>query len=288
MLFFCIVAQSAATGSATLSFFRCLDLEATQVAQWPDAIRRLRAEEYEAILLRGVYPAAFCASLCERLRAGQHGLVQSSFPPPFRSHFYGINLNLAAPDLVEYFRAAPLFGDHLVRLFAGEVDLATRMTGLLALLDEGRRYRAAPGPQPGLDHMFATLRVHLPGGFIPRHFDNEQASRASFRLIVPQLAGDIYSYVLAFSRAEAGGELEIFNLRHEGRRFRMADGTEDAAHLDVTGVESVRVALAPGEMIIFNSGRFLHRVTPVVGATPRWTACSFMAESRDGEALCWG
>ena len=29
--------------------------------------------------------------------------------------------------------------------------------------------------------------------------------------------------------------------------------------------------------------------TPVIGATTRWTACSFMAESRSDDAvLCWG
>jgi hypothetical protein len=41
-------------------------------------------------------------------------------------------------------------------------------------------------------------------------------------------------------------------------------------------------------MITFNSGRYLHRVTPVIGATTHWTACSFMADSRPGDVLCWG
>jgi hypothetical protein len=42
-------------------------------------------------------------------------------------------------------------------------------------------------------------------------------------------------------------------------------------------------------MIIVNSGRFLHRVTPVIGTTVRWTACSFMAESKAGDCVyCWG
>jgi alpha-ketoglutarate-dependent taurine dioxygenase len=54
-------------------------------------------------------------------------------------------------------------------------------------------------------------------------------------------------------------------------------------------VESVSFRLDPGDMIIFNSGHYLHRVTPVVGSTVRWTACSFMAESKAGDRVyCWG
>ena len=167
--------------------------------------------------------------------------------------------------------------------------MEARVAGLLSSLDRDQPYRAAPGPQPQIDHMFTTLRAHLPGGFIPPHFDNEQGYRETYRLVMAQVGGDLFSFVLAFSRPEAGGELEIFNLRHEGRRFRMADGEDDASRLDLTGVESIRFRLMPGEMIIFNSGRYLHRVNPVIGTATRWTACSFMAESRSGEQVyCWG
>lgn len=106
---------------------------------------------------------------------------------------------------------------------------------------------------------------------------------------MPQIGADLFSYVLAFSVAEAGGELEVFDLRHGGRPFRMAHGEDDASGLVLTGVDSVKFRLGAGDMLVFNSGRYLHRVTPVVGATTRWTACSFMAESRTGEHVyCWG
>ncbi len=270
------------------SFFRHIIIEAADAAHHADAIRRLRREEFEGIILRHVYDADECARLCARLETGQHGLIRTEFPAPFRAYFLGVNLNLAPADLTGYFEAAQIFRTRLERLFSGCIELETRVTGLLASLDAGRCYRAAPGPRPGADHMFTTLRAHLPGGFIPQHFDNEQASRESYRLIMPHINADLYSFVLAFSRAEAGGALEIFNLKHGGRRFRMVDGDENASHLNLDGVESVSFRLEPGDMIVFNSGRYLHRVTPVVGATTRWTACSFISESRAGEAWCWG
>jgi hypothetical protein len=270
------------------SFFRSVLVAAADVAAHSDAIRRLRREEIEGILVRDVYDAATCAAVCERLEAGRHGLVRTSFPAPFRAFFLGMNLNLAPPDLSGYFAASPVFRAGLAEVFAPAVGLEERAGGLLSALDGGRRYIAAPGPAPGVDHMFTTLRAHRPGGFIPQHFDDEQDTRPSYRLITPHLVSDLFSFVVAFSQAEAGGELEVFNLRHGGRQFRMMDGDQDARHLSVEGVESVRFRLAPGEMIIVNSGRYLHRVTPVVGTVTRWTACSFMADSRAGDVLCWG
>ena len=112
-------------------------------------------------------------------------------------------------------------------------------------MDEGRRYRAAHWSRPR-----SGPHVHHPAcctaqeGFIPKHFDNEQETRESYRLIGNQAVSDIFSFVLAFSRADDGGALEIFNLRHGGQRFRMVDGEEDASHLDVDGVESVSFRLA--------------------------------------------
>jgi len=271
------------------SFFRTRVIRAGDAAQAPDAIRQMRAGACDGILVRDVYTPDACARVVDRLEAGDHGLVRMGFPAAMRAFFLGINLNLVGPDLTRYFQETPRFHDRLRALFGEDSDLQTRVTGLLSALDGGRPYIAAPGPAIGQTHMFTTLRAHLPGGFIPPHFDNEQAFRDSYRHITPRIGADLFSFVLAFSQTEDGGALEVFDLHHGGQAYRMADGPLDASHLPLDGVESVRFHLAPGEMILINSGRFLHRVTPVIGTTTRWTACSFMAESRSGDAvLCWG
>lgn len=269
------------------SFFRTRVIGASDVGQWPDAIRQMRAGAFEGLVVENVYTQDACARVCARLEAGDHGLIRMGFPAAMRAFFLGINLNLANPDLGRYFQEAPRFHARLRALFGDDTDLETRVTSLLSALDLGRPYAAAPGL--GADHMFATLRAHLTCGFIPPHFDNEQAFRDSYRYITPLIDADLFSFVLAFSQAEDGGALEVFNKHHGGRMFRMVDGPNDASHLQLDDVESVRFRLAPGEMILFNSGRFLHRVTPVIGAATRWTACGFMAESRSGDRVhCWG
>lgn len=272
-----------------MSFFHTVGIDAQDANRFPDAVRRLRGDQYHGILLHEVYSAAECEAIVARLETGAANLPRSEFPPLMHGYFLGMNLNLSPPDLVAYFDAVPRFGSGLRKLFAGSIDLERRVTDLLSSLDVGRPYRAAPGPQPSLDHMFTTIRAHETGGFIPPHFDNEQRFRQSYRLITPQIGADLFSFVLAFSCPEAGGELEIFDLQHGGRAFRMADGNDDASHLDLDGIDSVRFRLTPGDMLIFNSGRYLHQVTPVVGSVIRWTACSFMAESRSGDQVyCWG
>lgn len=271
------------------SFFRTLEIDAADAEAHRGAIRSMRSGGIDGIVVRNVYTPAQCAGLCARLEEGQHGLVRMGFPAAMKAFFLGINLNLAGGNLGPYFQEAPRFAARLATLFAPAADLQARVTSLLSVLDDGRPYLPAPGPEADQAHMFTTLRAHMPGGFIPPHFDNEQGFRESYRFITPRIGADIFSFVLGFSALDGGGETEIFDLHHQGRAFRMADGPDDASHLRLDGVPSIRIAPEPGTMILFNSGRFLHRVRPVEGAATRWTACSFMAETRLGaQVLCWG
>ncbi len=223
------------------------------------------------------------------MEEGRHGLVKTEFPAKFAAYFFGINLNLAHPDLVEYFARAPQFRERLARLSDGRLDLEERVTSLLSSLDEGRPYESAPGPTQPSRYMFTTIRAHLPGGYIPAHFDDEQAARPSYRMLTPLIQPKLFSFVLAFSKADEGGALEVFNIHPARQGERIAVGDRSAPKPDLDAAEKVAFRLDPGDLIIFNSGHHLHRLTPVVGNTTRWTACSFMAERRDGDGVyCWG
>jgi hypothetical protein len=274
-----------------MSFFRTVTVAAADAdaGRSPQLLTRLRGAEIEGIIVKDVYDRATCEALRAALEAGNHGLIRTDFPAKFAAFFYGINLNLTHPDLREYFAEVPGFRDGLSRLFSGELDLERRLTRLMSALDAGTTYATAPGPQPGQNYMFTTIRAHLSGGYIPAHFDDEQASRPSYRHLLQLVQMKLFSFVLAFSQAEAGGALEIFNLKPEREGQPVASGDRSAAKPDLEGVEKVSFRLDPGDMIIFSSGHYLHRVTPVGGARIRWTACSFMAEGKSsGRVYCWG
>jgi 2OG-Fe(II) oxygenase superfamily len=272
-----------------MPFFRTVTVDAAQAGQSPDVLTRMRAGEIDGIIVKHVYDRATCDAVRSELEAGRHGLIRTDFPSKFAAFFYGINLNLAYPDLKQYFAEAPRFRDGLSALLAGGLDLESHVTRLLSALDQGCDYAAAPGPAGGTDYMFTTIRAHLPGGYIPPHFDDEQAARPSYRHLMSLIRTRLFSFVLAFSQGEDGGALEIFNLRPEREGQRIAVGDRSASKPDLDAVEKVSFRLDPGDMIIFNSGHYLHRLTPVVGERIRWTACSFMAESSTpGRVYCWG
>jgi len=270
-------------------FLRLLELDLAGLRGHEDAFERIRAGDLQGVIVHGVYPQRLLDETVERLERRDPPFLQTRFPPEFRSWFYGRNLNLSAPDLGRYFDEAALFHEQLAALLPPELGFTSYLAGLLAALDHGRPFLAAPGPQAGQRYMFTTLRAHHQGGFIPPHFDNEQNFRPSYRHLRTRVEAHILSFVLALTQAEDGGALEVFDLRcePEDARFLNADGIEgkpDPAHYDAASFR-----LPPGSMIILDSGRYLHRLTPVIGARKRWTACSFMALSRARDAMyCWG
>jgi hypothetical protein len=266
-----------------MTFFRTVTVAAAEAGRSPDLLTRLRAREIDGVIVKGVYDRATCEAVRGDLEQNRHRLIRTDFPARFAAFFYGINLNLAHPDLKDYFAQTPRFRAGLTALFPGDLDLETRLTRLMSTLDGGCRY----GPAP--DYMFTTIRAHLPGGYIPPHFDDEQAARPSYRLLLPLIRPNLFSFVLAFSQAQEGGALEIFNLHPEEPGQRIAVGDRSSPKPDLDTIERVSFRLDPGDMIIVNSGHYLHRVTPVVGSSVRWTACSFLAESKGGDRVyCWG
>lgn len=266
-----------------------LELEAVDAAAHADAFERLHAREINGILVHGVYPQALLQRVVERLERHDPGFLQTWFPEKFRSWFYGRNLNLAEPGLPGYFAEAARFRRQLEELLPAGEGLEARVGALLASLDRGRPFVAAPGPAPGERYMFTTLRAHQEHGYIPPHFDNEQRLRPSYRHLSALVEPNTVSFVLAFSLAEGGGALQVYDLQVEPGDARLISDDVATGRPRTEGLASVEFRLAPGSMIVLDSGRYLHRLTPVAGARKRWTACSFMARSRAGDATyCWG
>jgi hypothetical protein len=270
-------------------FLRTLELDAGEAARHADAFERLRAADLQAVIVHGVYPQALLDRLVERLERHDPPFLQTFFPEKFRSWFFGRNLNLSRPDLPGYFEEAERFHAQLEELFSPGPGIVRHVGELLASLDHGRSFIAAPGPAAHQRYMFTTLRAHLEGGYIPPHFDNEQRLRATYRHLQSIVELHMTSFVLALTMAERGGALEVFDLTTAPEAARMISDDRIVDKPDVTTLASVSFRLPAGSLILLDSGRYLHRLTPVQGACKRWTACSFMALSRRREATyCWG
>lgn len=143
---------------------------------------------------------------------------------------------------------------------------------LLSRLDGKRPYRAAPGPEPDQNYMITTFRGHGEGGYIPAHCDNEQSLRPAYEHLATLVTNHMYSMVLLIGKPEDGGLLEVFDYRVEPKDSRLMSDDAVKDKPDITQLSSVSFPLNPGDMIIVDSGRYLHRVTPVIGNTTRWGA----------------
>jgi hypothetical protein len=269
-------------------FLRVLEIDAVEASRHRDAYQRLRAGELQAILVHAVYERPTVAAVVERLERHDPTFLKTWFPEKFRSWFFGRNLNLTEPSLTGYFDEAALFNAQLETLFEPERSPAQRVGEVLSALDGGRAFTAALGPRPHERYMFTTLRAHLEGGYIPAHFDNELALVDSYAHLRSVVQPHITSFVLTLAAAEAHGALEVYDCRcePEDARFLRAD---PASRPSTEGLASVAFRVPPGSMIVLDSGRYLHRVSPVAGSRKRWTACSFMALAREADAMyCWG
>lgn len=267
-------------------FFRLLQLDAAATANHPGAFERLRRSDVHGILLHGVYAPDELTAVGDHLVRRDPPFVQTSFPEEFHSWFYGINLNLAHPDLVGYFEEAAVFNEQLAGIFPRGRGVTDYLAGLMQQLDDGRRFVAPPGIRPRQRYMFATLRCHMEGGHIPAHVDNEFALRRSYRHLRELVEPPILSIVLALAEAREGGALKIFDFRQDTAGDFATSGPIEA---NLAALDAVSFRIPAGSAIILDSGRYLHEVTPVIGAQPRWTLCSFMARSKDhGAMYCWG
>ncbi len=271
------------------SFFRMIEIGAADVDRHPDALDRLRGGEIHAVLVRDVYAEEVLEPVVTRLERHDPPFLKTLFPMKFRSFFFGRNLNLADPDFDRYFREAAAFRKHLGTLFPPGLGITDYVAGLLAELDHGRPFEAPPGPVPGQEYMFTTLRAHLEGGYIPAHCDNEAAIRPSYRHLRTIVEPHMISFVLALTMAESGGSLDVYDYRLDPVAMTVMNDDNAVNKPDLAQLESVRFRLAAGSMILLDSGRYLHGVSPVGGSRKRWTACSFMAMSRARDAMfCWG
>ena len=80
--------------------------------------------------------------------------------------------------------------------------------------------------------------------------------------------------MLAFSRSDSGGALEVFDLRCDPDDARLLNDDGVAVKLHTSVLRSASFRLPPGSLIVLDSGRYLPRVTRVGGARTRWAACA--------------
>jgi hypothetical protein len=261
------------------------------------ALLEIRAGRLGGVVLRGVYGPDAIAGLNRRLDEGGHRFARTPLPgfegQPVQPFLYGRSIVGADPDLAPYFDAATRTADGLRWVFDEAGDLEARLQEALTVLSDGLP-SAVPVGAAGHPYAPATVRELPDGHEIGLHIGNAflcmpQAQDLAARVDV----GAQISWFLPLQRPQAGGELVIYDLRWDAVKDRYQASTDSVRqtsrvnHALMELLPRVAVDPAEGDLLIFDGGRFFHRVAPARGPRPRRTVGGFLAWRLDETGLSY-
>ncbi|HEY3493639.1 MAG TPA: 2OG-Fe(II) oxygenase [Polyangiaceae bacterium] len=267
---------------------RFLEIAAEDRGQ-PELLSELFAGKRLGAIVRG----AFDASAIERFRtalAGPASPVTAARTPHYGGVEYGRAL-VVSDDLERYFAEAEALRAACQTL---EFSFEEQLCRVLAAFGSGFSFES-PATRGGRHYALATIRRLEVGGGIDVHCENETLgfpAMSGLRAAIEPTTQ--LSYYVPLLTPEAGGELRVYRARH-GEGVGKSLERLDRKHPDTLGaVEATGFATAEtraGDLLIFDSGRHFHRVTPVEGSRERWTMGGFLALSRERErriVYYWG
>lgn len=264
-----------------------LELDARDAAAWPTLLEDMLAGRRLGAVLRGAFdPAAL-----EAFAAGLEDTAARRSRPIEMKHYGGLQFGrtvvVSPPDLQEYFAEGARLREDFARLgFAFEAEV----TRALGPLSAGREVRAPRGPAGDL-YGAATVRVVNPGSGIDLHCEKETLR---FPGMAAHLAGVLdartqLSFYTPLRVPEAGGTIRIYDASFDDPAVHAAmNRAERRSEATLRWIEARGFAepeVRVGDLLLFDAGRFYHRVLAVRGARARWTMGGFLATSREGDAL---
>ncbi|MCB9763065.1 MAG: hypothetical protein H6739_24910 [Alphaproteobacteria bacterium] len=211
--------------------------------------------------------------------------------PPF---LYGRSVVDCAADLSDYFPAARRFRAACAGLFEGLAPFEDHLADTLAAL-AGVPAGLATGPG-GAPYTPATIRELPDGQQIGLHIGNAFLCTPQAADLARQVqVGAQLSFFTTLRRPAGGGRLLVYDLRWEQVSAWYRSGKVDVRRVPADAVALIGLAdqvvldPPPGALLVFDGGRYFHRVVPVEGPIARRTLGGFAAWTNDGAALrYWG
>ncbi len=291
------------SGSAELAsrgkILKSIILDVGEISKIPDALRDIYLGNFDALIVKNVFTKEAMATIVSRLTDNDANLQISAQeerePSPKHHLIYGRSITPNAwengPPIDDYLEAAARFRSDCRRLFEGVPDFEARVTEIFTQLAGGRDV-SVPLHHDGRHYTPATVRYIPTDRQIPIHVGNYFLHLNCYdhlRTVIDLT--DQLSYFVVLQTPDKGGELVVYDLLHDDPR--MPEVTNERGFVDVNRVERLfnREPLAPqaGDLLIFNGGKFYHRVEFTGGQHPRWTIGGFLAFAKEGpHVYFWG
>ncbi|UJR84374.1 2OG-Fe(II) oxygenase [Sandaracinus amylolyticus] len=263
-------------------------IDVADLHRYPDALREIYAGKRGGLVIRGVYSKEEMARVVGRLERSQERFPLMHLPANQRSYFLGLCLEGGDPELTEYLDAATRFREETLPVFEGMAPFEQRVETLFRSMSGGRRVQLAHYGD-GRPYTPATIRILPPGGQLAPHCGNEMYRRPSYRHLNSFVDDhDQLSFFLTLQEPEAGGGLIIYSLKwaNVGSEHILSDERSNVgAILHESQWQEVRPGA--GDVLIFDGGRYLHRVDWVRGPRTRWTMGGFLMFDRPGDTVLY-
>ena len=170
----------------------------------------------------------------------------------------------------------------------GSFNLNTELEELLSTLSGGAT--VAPPSFEGTEGrrwLPFNYRALDPGVQIYAHHDQHYRLPIYGSLSPDYDRESAISWFLTLQAPEAGGELILYGLWGDDPNPPMLP----TRFVDIEALERdyhrAPISLSEGDLVLFDSGRFVHRVSPVVGARPRLSVGGFLTFSRDQRRIAY-
>lgn len=291
------MARTARSGE---SLFHFLDIDAADAGRHPGALDDILSGRIDGMILRGVLSPGAAAGVSERLARGEHGMAPAARPTyadrAKTPEVLGEAIVTNEAGMAHYFASAGKFRSDCRALFAGLGDFEASVEAVLGALSGGLPAEVPRGPA-GDTYVSATIRMLHEGQEIGVHVGNEFLALPQAKHLLELLEPhDQLSFFATLAEPEGGGELVVYALEWDDVAPFLPPRESGVPGVYATGTPVFELAEGyakmafrpgPGDVLIFNGGRYYHRVSPVVGRRPRRTIGGFLGFSRARDRILY-
>jgi hypothetical protein len=262
-----------------------VELDATELDAKPELLIDIFEARKTGVVVRGALPefgeaaarisdaglAELWASPNEGMPGGELKVIGEAATPTFTK--------LRGPTVEQYGDASRAHAGVMAKVFGSTLEPTARINHLFSALNGGRP--AAPA-HFGSDVSWNpyTVRALGPGQQIYAHHDLHYWLAVYDRLPEALDRTSLLSWFLTVQAPEGGGALTVYGLWGSDPD----QPTLPTRFLDTQALEDRfgkhAFDLRAGDLVVFDSGRHVHRVTPVTGSRSRLTLGGFMTLDR--------
>lgn len=292
------IPEQTAPPEGPLAPVRFIDIHARELATVADTLDDMLDMRLTGLIIREAFPAAALAAAVHRLRATPPPVrpwdircfgdrEPETQDPRYAGFSFGMSLTNSFADLSLYLESSAQMLAALPKLFGAELDFLAELQRILSVVS-GRAVEPMPAPG-GATYAPVSARRLLEGATLTIHRGNEFFDWPSNHDLVNRVdTRDQISFFTPLLPPPSGGALHVYpGYFSPQAREQLERCSEEAFARADRQMHVTVVQPAAGDLVVFDGGRYLHRVTAARGGE-RWTIGGFVCPTPSADrVLMW-